>query len=181
MTRHRIRSHRKTPEKKQVKKRNSKNETKRAKYNKHHLNPRSKIPELKSKILKIIEDERKNSFFSSTERLLYSMLKQGELPHRGIERILRQTKRVLLTIHEAWNKIFGGDTYAWDAIKKVENFAKLGLDTFTEDQKQAWNLLFGHSATISEVIDIIKDRWSPDFPPIEMMIKVIRRERKCTK
>jgi len=178
-----VRDRKKIPQRKQLKKveRLACPQRNRPKYNRHHLNPRSKISDLKSKILKIIEEERKNSFFSPTEQLLYSMLKQGEAPHRGLERVLRQTKKVLLTVHEAWNKVFGGDIYAWDAIKRVESLAHNGLDTLTDNQKQAWNLLFGHATSFPEVIDIIKERWSPNFPPIGMMLKIARKERRRKK
>jgi len=113
----------------------------------HHLNPRSRAPELLAKI--------------------------REPSHELIRKIYRK-KLIDDRRQVAWHMLFS-NMFAWEAIEQIKLWANEKLDGFkialNFRQIHAWRTVFGENATPKEAIEIVKRDWWPEFPPIKDILK----------
>ncbi|MFH1194051.1 MAG: hypothetical protein V1661_03590 [bacterium] len=129
------------------KKRNKKSAAK----NLHHLNPRSRIPELICEL-----NKKPQKFFEDL----------GLVKNAFINK-LYTTKRMDMATHSAWHILFF-NLFAWEAVALVKLWANHTLTGFAVDldkkQRKAWDLVFGQDATPKQAVKIIKNNWWPKYP-----------------
>lgn len=120
--------------------------------NLHHLNPTSRIPRLVAE-LKIDQAAILEKIGLSEEELLDKIW---------------ATKIVNCRIHDAWHTLFS-NMFAWEAVKQIKLWANAELTDFAiglrNDQRGAWNTLFGSYRSPREAIEVIKSDWWPEYPP----------------
>ncbi len=108
----------------------------------HHLNPRSRAPELMAK-----ERKPSNEFIKKIYR----------------KKLIDDRQQV------AWHMLFS-NMFAWEAIEQVKLWANETQDGFkialNFKQWRAWQTVFGENATPKEAIEIVKRDWWPEYPPL---------------
>lgn len=121
--------------------------------NLHHLNPTSRIPRLIAELRAYPEALQKTGL--SEEELLDKIW---------------ATKIVDCRIHEAWHTLFS-NMFSWEAVKQIRLWANAELTDFViglrDDQRAAWNMLFGSYRSPREAIEVIKMEWWPEYPPLK--------------
>lgn len=114
----------------------------------HHYNPRSRI-----------------SFLLSWFNII--------APSKEIIRKIYAVKVVDARVHACWHALFS-NFFAWEAIEQIRLWSTDDLSDikifFKVKQKNAWQTVFG-SATPKEAIEIIKQEWWPEYPPIEDILR----------
>lgn len=130
--------------------RSGKKTARRGRRNRHHLNP------------------------SSRKHDVLDMLGNYSPTHEFLQKICR-TKRINTKVHDAWHRLFS-NMLAWEVVEQIKIWANEDLSAFSVHinnyQKSAWNKVFGLNATPGEAIEIIKEKWWPEYPTIEEIRKI---------
>lgn len=106
----------------------------------HHLNPKSRAPEL------LVGIEKPSKEFIEK---IYK------------KKLIDDCKQV------GWHALFS-NMFVWEAIDQIKLWANENLDGFkialNFKQWHAWRAVFGADATPKEAIEVIKRDWWPEYP-----------------